>query len=538
MKNNATSLLKMAKSLFSNSERANAEVRWAEAAEYILNNQFSHFLGDTPIGSKKTKNIFDSTGMQSANDLASIFHSTITNPAVAWSKVRMKDNELNNNIEVRRWLDTVNTAIVSAFNESNFDSMISKCFKSHVVFSNMVLLHEADENGDLNFNAWHLGQVAFTENNKGLVDKVVRKFKLTARQADQEFDTLPDKIRECLEEKPEEEFEFFHIIQENTENVKIATPDAPKLPSRNRPFMSYYISELGPDILKQEGHHEFPVHISRWETLTGEVYGRGVTDIAVGFVKMLNKVREIGMEALEMDLYPARLVSRRDVLGTFNFAPRGVTVVNDVDTAVKLLDSGGDKQREQFNVQDMRQTIKEAYFIDKLILPPRTETGEQTAVEINARLAQVQRVLGSVVSRFNSEFLTPLVLRTFHQLLRAERIPPIPEVVKESGVDIEIKFVNQLNRAQEFDVLNNMDTFVQKAIGFAQQADPQVLDLINGDEYLKLNGKSMDIPESIFRNNEEVANIRQQRNQSQQQQQLLDSQVKLADINSKGSGNV
>ena len=82
-------------------------------------------------GAKKTDRLFDSVSVQANADLASTMHSTLTNPATQWSKIRYKDEDLNNNAEAVSWLQEVNRQIHNAINESNFDTEISKNYRMY-----------------------------------------------------------------------------------------------------------------------------------------------------------------------------------------------------------------------------------------------------------------------------------------------------------------------------------------------------------------------------------------------------------------------
>ena len=179
--------------------------------------------------------------------------------------------------------------------------------------------------------------------------------------------------------------------------------------------------------------------------------------------------------------------------------------------------------------------IKNTFFIDKLFLPPRTETGEMTAFEIDQRLAQMQRVLGPTLSRLNSEFLSPLIIRCFKMLLRAGALPEIPEILKERGIDVEIAFVNQLSRAQQIEELTNMDQWFRR-LGELAQIKPEVLDWGNADFYAKESAKIMGLPAEIVVNEDIVEDVREQRAEVAEEQQQLEAGIGVADIISKTGG--
>ena len=74
-----------------------------------------------------------------------------------------------------------------------------------------------------------------SKNINGYVDTVYRRYKLSARQAAQEFgeDRIGDKIKEALKKKPEQQFTFIHAVEptevtsEHTDNRRHDTATFP-----------------------------------------------------------------------------------------------------------------------------------------------------------------------------------------------------------------------------------------------------------------------------------------------------------------------
>lgn len=69
----------------------------------------------------------------------------------------------------------------------------------------------------LRYRAIHLGEVRFCENHQGIIDTVIRRFPLTARQAAQKFGVakLPEKRsgRPRVDmKKYDNSFQFIHYI--------------------------------------------------------------------------------------------------------------------------------------------------------------------------------------------------------------------------------------------------------------------------------------------------------------------------------------
>lgn len=534
----STDLLRKALSAFTTQERTCVETLWAELAEFILQSQNGQFLGDQSRGIKKDQNVFDSTAVIACRDLASAMHSTITNPAMKWSKLRFKEQELNNDYDSTNWLDQATDIMHGVFSESNLDSQLGSNYSSVCGLATGVLFHEEVEDAPdiFNFINWHLSEVAYSENRFGIVDCIYRKFTMTYQQLVEQFpDSVPQFVLDKVDTEPmEEETIYLCIYPRKKKDVKLN--EVGLAPPEKRPFASCYIMEREAYVLGEDGYYEFPVYVCRWSKLPGEIYGFGPGHAARPDVRTLCKVREDKLKALAKATNPVIITTQNNVLTT-DFRPGKLVTVRDTDKIKEFV------TQTRFDVlqveeQELRASIKSAFYIDKLLLPPRTETGEMTAYEISQRLEQMQTILGPALNRLNMELLQPLVLRSLKILMRRNMIPPIPQktlqLVQSMGkdpraIDLEITFVNSLSRSQQLGELRNVQSFVQEVFQMAQ-ANPQVLDKLNLDAIIDYDARIRSIPESLIETDEQVQAIRQQRQQAQAQQQQLAAGQQIGDI--------
>ena len=535
-------IVKRSSRLFNGVERSNFKDRWEMISEFVMPSQSGIFIGKDSKGDKKTARLFDSTAIQANQDLANAFNSTLTNQATVWSMLRFTEDELNNNEQAIFWLEAVNTEIHKQLNESNFYTEVSKSYLSYPSLGNLVLMHEVkdfDESpeGDFpgfRFKALHLSEVAWSENKDSIVDTVYRKFESTARVVmDRWGDRASEKVKDAFREDPERPVNIIQAIFPRPRK-EIKLNEFGLAPGKNRPFGSIYMEAEGHNILEESGFYEFPVYAVRWSTLPGEVYGRGPGETAIPDIRTLNKVKELNLQLLNRTVNPPLFTNQRNVLGSLDLRPGATSVVRDIN-GIREFITNARVDVTQVNVQDLKESIRSAFLIDKLLLPPRTETGEMTAFEVSQRLEQMQRVLGPTLSRLNGELLEPLILRMFKSLLRAGALPPAPEILQQLGIDIQIDFINQLARSQQIEEVNNIQAWVQEIAGLAQ-IKPEVLDVINADGIAKHVARIRSIPEIAINSEEDVEEAREARAQAQQAQSLLDTGVQAADIQSKTGG--
>ncbi len=537
----AGKIVKRAEALFSNSERSGFEAQWAHIAKYIMpsyKNLFgSNLSGYESKGERKTTHLLSSIGAKCNSDLANIIFDAIFGASSTMAKLKFRDADLNTNASSAEWLEAAVSKMYSSWSESNIYQEYAKALQSYVAFGNFAVFHEPrdlDEMGQFTghrFRSIHLAELVWQENEEGKVDTAFRKFKLTALQAYERWDEkTPEKIIEALKDDPDKEFTFLQaIFPRKDKNVKLGLAEP-----KDRPFASYYLCmDHGKYILEEGGYYEFHIYIGRMITNPNEVIGRGIGEVAVGEVATLNKLVELGLDSIALSVRPPRVATMRNVIGTLDLRPGAMSYVQDIND-IKELPTGANLQVFQFTKEDYIRTIKEIFFLDKLLLPPRDQIGEMSAYETAQRVEEVQRVLGSTFNRLNKEVIEPMHIKSFKMMLRAGAFGDIPPILRERGINVDVVFINQLARTQNMEDLNNIQTFIQFVGGLAQ-VKPESLDLIDADAIVKYFADKKGIPGLAVTNDDQLQQIRQQRAQMQQQAMQLEAAVKAADVAAKSS---
>jgi hypothetical protein len=537
----ASNLTKRAMDAFASQERSNAEAQWQTISKYILPGQSGSYTtsGTNPaLGAKVSDGVLDSTAAQSNHDLAAAIHATLTNQATHWAKFRFKEEDLNSNQEAIDWLENATKVLHETFNSSNFGNEIIKAYRNCTGLGNMPIFMEEDIDEDtlefagFRFSALHLAETAWSENYKGNVDTIYRRINLTARQAVERFGekNLPEYILLDLETNPDKFSQFYHVVMpRNKKEVKIVNGIAKP---ENRPIASIYITVKVPKIVENGGYYDMPIMVGRWENAPNEIYARGPGHMAIPDTRTLNKALELYLKSLEKALDPPMIGEERAMLGNVNARPGGFTVVKDIN-GIKELTTQARFDVAHFVFKDYQERISKAFFIDKLMLPPRTEHGEMTAYETQQRIEQMHRVLGPTLNRIINDVQKPMVIRGLKILLRAGELGEMPEVLRSRGLDIDIQFVNQLARSQQYEEVSAVQQWIQFLGMAAQLGLTQGLDRVNMDDVAVKSGRTLGVPESSITNDDVVEDIRQQRAEMQQQQMQLESQMKVADIQSK-----
>ena len=493
-------------------DRGTWESHWQEILDYVMPRKAEiTFLRSR--GEKRTEVLFDSTAITANNLLAASLQGTLTSPSLPWFSLKLRDDDANKIRDIQIWLEDTARRMYAVFNESNFNTEVHEMYLDLCsVGTSAIFVEEANEGflqGGLHFNTLHIAEYFIQENSTGRVDTLYRKYKMTARQAVQEFgeDNVGTKIKEALKAKPDTQFNFIHAVEPTADYERATGKAKTKLL-----FHSCHVCFEDKMVVRTGGYNEFPYLVPRWSKATGEIFGRSPSYNALPDIKTLNKAVEIGLKAWAKAIDPPLLVTDDGVIGRVRMTPAGITVVRS-DTAIKPLQIGSNWQITDLKENQLRTAIRQAYYSDQLQLQ---EGPQMTATEVQVRYELMQRLLGPTLGRFQTEFLNPLIERVFGIMMRADALMPRPSEMEGRNMDIE--YVGPLARSQRMEEAIAVERLYQLAMQVVQ-VDPTVMDVINHEQAIRMRATLLGVPKTVLRGEDEVAEIREQRAAAQQQAQ-------------------
>ena len=506
------------------SQRQTWEHHWQEILDYTMPRK-AEVSFTRSKGEKRTEVLFDSTAVTASTLLAASLQGTLTSPSLPWFSLKLRDKNLNEDRNVELFLEDSSKRMMDVFNESNFNTEVHEMYLDLVTIGTGALFVEESRKGfdkeGVHFNALHIKEYYIAENINGKVDTLYRKYKLSARQAVQEFgeDNVGSKILEAAAEKPDKQFNFIHAVEPTEDYERATGKSATKLP-----FHSCHVCVEDKMKVRAGGYNEFPYLVPRWTKATGEIFGRSPSYNALPDIKTVNKAVEIGLKAWAKAIDPPLLVQDDGVIGRVRMTPGGISVVRN-DGAVKPLQIGTNWQITDMKENQLRTAIRQAYYSDQLQL---SDGPQMTATEVQVRYELMQRLLGPTLGRFQSEFLNPLIERIFGIMMRNNALLDPPEIV-DSETDMDIEYVGPLARSQRMEEATAIDRLYAQVFQIAQ-ADPNILDLVDNDAAIRARAALLGVPKSVLRGKEEVNAMRQQKAQQAQIQQEMMMQQQQSEI--------
>ena len=507
--------------------RSNWDSHWEDLARYIIPKK-DNIYGYNTKGEKKDNNLFDGTSIHVNELLASALHGLLTNPSVHFFNLTTRDVALDNTDEVREWTQVVIRKIHQILSDSNFHTEIYEVYLDLGCFGTATLRVLEDPKLLVRFESRPIYESHIQENNLGVIDTVYRKFKYTAKQVMEEFgeEYSPDDVKAKMISDPSCEYDIIHAVFPRDEVLMDGRfgEDTPK----RAKYASFYVMEKGAHVLSESGFNDFPYAVPRWSKISGEVYGRSPGMKALPDIKMLNQVMKTTIRAAQLVIAPPLQVPDDGARRTINMRPNGVNFYRAGTTSrIEPIITGARVDFGDIMMEGIRTRIRQAFFIDQLQL---NEGPQMTATEVIQRTEEKVRLLAPILSRLNSELLSPLVERVFGILLRMGELPKPPSILE--GKAMNVVYSSTIAKAQKTSDADIITRLLSVAAPFIQ-SNSELMDNFDGDKIIRYLGNVLEAPTELFRSQKDVGELRQARIEQQQQQMERQQQMEQAEVYNK-----
>lgn len=512
--------------------RRNWDSLWEEIAEYVIPARQGFITKKTP-GTYRGERVFDSTAMQANAMLASHIHSSLTSPSAPWFSMKYDEAELNRLDDAMEWLEDCSKRMGSAISDSNFSTQVAEMYNDLCAFGTGAMFVEAANKSDsfkLQFHALHLGSVVIAENIDGMVDTVMHKRVMTARQATQRWpDAMKlDKISHAMENNPDKEFEFLHVVMPNEDYL----PNHPIPAPEQRRFVSYWVAMGDQALLETNGYSELPYLVPRWGKVTGDTYGYGPGILARADIRTINEAKRFELAAWEKTIDPPIMAAATGIIGDLHLEASGLTFVRDMN-ALKPMIQQTQWQAVQIKSEELHQNIKSIYLIDQLNLGPQKHN--TTATEIEIRYSLMNRVLGPTMGRLQQEFLNPLIERVFGLMFRGRQFAAPPDSVADNKINIE--YQGPLARNQRMEDAQAVERLFGLAAQWSQ-LDPSAMDIIDVNGAMRLLAERYGVPAVALKGEEEVKAMQEDRAMKQAEQEAMMMEQAMAQTRATQAGGL
>jgi len=496
--------------------RVARESTWEDIIDFVLPGLESiYLLSQEERGKRIGTRRYDGTGVSALQLFADGLFGYLISPSIAWLQLVMKE-DLMQIPEIRSWLQAVEEHFYMVFNQTNFYDSMSTLFEyTPALGFGDIYSEENLKEQKIVFSVFHPGGIYVEENQFGIVDTVFRDLKISAQNAVQKFGT--DRVSKDLSMQtttengnPFKEYEFIHAVFPRNEANKV------DIRAENKPFASVWVQKEGdPEdpngrIVKESGFDLNPHNVWRYKKGT-TAYGFGPGEDALMEIMGANEIKKSLLKAAQKSVEPALNVPS-EMQGMVDNGPNGMNYFTKPDRVISAVRTGVDFpvgiDREERIQRAIERHFKVEYFT--LLSNLAAQAGvSRTATEVIEMAGEKAAVLGRPINRLNNEVLNPIIDRIFGIELKAGRLPPMPQVLKDmEGEAIEVNYRGPLAQAQKkaFQVQGISQAIAQ--IAPLAQIKPEILDIINGDATVREILEATGFPQKAINDNTKVENIR------------------------------
>lgn len=519
-------------------ERSSFMSHWRILGENIFPRRPRFTISDVNKGDRRNSNIVDSTATLAARTLRSGMMSGITSPARPWFRLSTPDPELAEFGPVKEWLYMVSQRMTTVFLRSNLYNGLPIVYGDLGCFGTSALFIEEDFEDVIRCYPMPIGSYCIANSDKLKVEVFLRQFRMTIRQLIQKFGADPGDppgtihwdrfsvhVKRAYENNQFEQWvDVVHEIKPNQDW------DPKKAASKYKKYSSCYYEfgqfnsggyDVGDDVfLSEKGYDFFPVLAPRWEVTGEDVYGTNCPGMeALGDIRQLQLGERRTMQAIEKMINPpmvgpSALRSQKATILpgdiTYVDSPNGQPAFRPAHEIQPRIQEMGMKQDQ------VRQRISRAFYEDLFLMMSQTDRRDITAREVEERHEEKLLALGPVLEQLNQDLLDPLIDVTFDIMVRQGWVPPPPEELQ--GMKLKVEYISVMAQAQKLVGISGVERFA----GFVGQLGavmPDVWDKVDTDQLIDIYGDMASTPPGIVRTDDQVAEIRANKQRAMQAQQ-------------------
>ncbi len=497
-------------------ERESWMPHWKEISDFLLPRSGRFFLTDRNRGEKRHNNILDSTGTRALRVLAAGMMAGMTSPARPWFRLTTNDPELDDSAAVKAWLADVQRMMQMVFARSNTYRALHSMYEELGTFGTSASIVVPDFDTIIHHHTLTAGEFALATDYRGVVNTLYREFQMSVAQMVAEFggENCSRTVANLYDQGQLDRWiTVVHCIEPR------AVRDQDKRDARNMPWRSVYFEPASNEnkVLRESGFRHFPALCPRWATAGGDIYGNSPAMEALGDIKQLQHEQLRKAEGIDYQTRPPLQVPTGAKNRELDTLPGGISFVDSANP------QGGIRSAFEVNlrldyllddIRDVRERIKSSFYADLFLMLSGSDRTNMTATEVAERHEEKLLMLGPVLERLHNEVLDPLIDQTFNQMLQAGILPPAPEELQ--GSELNVEYISMLAQAQRAIATNSVDRFVSN-LGMVAQMKPDVLDKLDADRWADSYADMLGVDPELIVPANQVALIRQQRAEAQQQ---------------------
>lgn len=523
-------------------ERADLNEMWQEVSEVLAPERTGFTRGSLNRSARRMDKIYDTTPLVAKRGLENALGAMMRPKSAApgkWFDIVPQDEDLMSDAEVKAWIEMAEDRLWRALYNprARFIEATGEIDSDIVTFgTGCGYCGVRKDQSGLFFRSFHMANVYVQTDYANAPESYYLTEWLTLKQAADRWGAenlgpaLQQKLKK-IDRDPRnatQKYEFIWTVGTRHERSK-------KLRGSNldMPIYSKVIDVESEHLVVEEGFEEMPFFLPRWDTASGEAYGRGPGVLALPDTLTLQQMGKTMLRGLHRAVDPPWLLPSDSMVNVPQLRPGGVSYYDA--KAVRQLGIADPFRQMESRAQIPwgleaqsagREMVFAMFFRNVLNLP--VQGPQMTATEVIQRREEFVREIGAVFGRLESDYTGPMVERAFNLMLRKGGFGPpsdIPEALL--GSEVEFRFASPVEKAkrqiEEATVTEGLNKLL--AIG---QVQPEVMDPIDWTAAGRFITEAGDFPTDIVLDEEAVEAKKQQRAQQMAQEQQMQMAERVA----------
>ncbi len=515
-------------------DRNTLQSHWSDLADYISPRRGTFDWSESQEGGKYQIKHYDDTAIRAARIFSDGLLGHCAPQHTKWFKMVFENKEVDGNDIAKEWLQATENLFTTLLDKGNFYDSLSEMSNDGVTFGTASMWVNPDQKKTkITFKTRHLREIFIKCNDDGDVSTTIRKYRLTAHEAIKKFgeDAFYDDWVKAAKEDPFKKFFFLHAIFPR-DNVLLGKIDA-----KNMPWASIHILQDESRLLKESGYRVPPGITWRFRTNSGEDYGSSNSWDVEASILTINQMKK-GLIELGQKISQPPLNVPGDSIDEVkaNYEPNGMIPFTRASHKTEPLVLGQNYPINKDLIDGTKADINEAFYVNFWVALMASAGEKMTATQVNEMGGEKAAILGSIVSRLNTEVFSHVFNRMFQICFDLGWLPPVDEEIEQyirSGLKIE--YIGPLPMAlKRYNNTHGTTVAVQQILSFGEFL-PGMMDHIDEDELSKSILRSHGADEKVIRNKNDVLKLRKERAERQEKAEKQQQLLMEADIAGKTS---
>lgn len=512
-------------------QRSGWDSHWQALAQYVQPRK-AFITEDRTLSSpngEKESQLFDSTAVQANMILASGHMSWMTPAESIWFSFDVPQQFADDD-EVKGWFHRASLIAAMELGRSNFYTEVQEAYLDRGCFGTASFYTAESKAGGLMFRNDEIATYSVLENCEGRVDTHLRDFKLTYRQAVQEYgNQCSPKILEEMAKEPvkagQREAEFIQAVFPRLER------DDNNPSFMHKPFASVHIDKSNKHVCRVGGFDDFPYAVSRYLKWGRSPYGWAPSWMALPDMRQLNFLAKNLDLLTELKLFP-RVLIPAGLKGEVDLRPGGITYMKEgltADQQPKEWVTTGDIKEGMEREAQKREAINKAFHVDLFqMFAQMDRPAQMTAREVAERASEKLIQFSPTFARLTTEFYEPMLRRVFRLLFNMRKFPPPPRqmfqvvgnsyMISEPQVQFSSRVATAMKQLENVGFMRTMD-----GLSAVASIRPEILDHYDWNKIARDLARNDGLPESWLLPAQQVAQM--QADRAQRQAQMEQAQI-------------